>query len=177
MDVGFLILCPDRSIAGLKNTLGSIHHHSYDRNAICVVGNDANEQDLKEFNEICVTQKAGNTITSLINLGMKEMKHEWAFMLFSGSRIPHYLEKKFELFAKCETDVLFPVVDHKYDFVEGSFNGVMINTKFFKKVGDFHSANMHKAGLNDFEFSKMLWAVNAINKGVTFKAIVGMKII
>lgn len=177
MDVGFLVLCPDRNIAGLKNTLGSIRHYSYDREAICIVGEDANIDDVKEFKDLCETHKSGNTITSLINTGMKKIKHEWAFILFSGSRIQQYLERKFELFAKKETDVLFPVVDHKYDFIDGSFNGVMINTKFFKKVGDFQTADMQKAGLNDFEFAKMLWAINANNQGVTFKAIVGMRII
>jgi hypothetical protein len=177
MDVGFLILCPDRRIGGLRNTLGSIQSYCYDRDAVCVVGDDATAEDMREFKKVCPTHKGDGTITSLINLGMKKLKHEWAFILFGGSRVPQFIEKKIDYFATAETDVLFPVIDRKWNFVDGSFNGVVMNTKFFKKVGDFPTVTMQKADLNDFELAKMLWAIDAIEQGVNFKAIVGMKII
>lgn len=177
MDVGFLILSPDRNVAGLRNTIGSIKNNSYNRESLCVVGETANADDLKEMREYCPTYKGKDTITSLVNVGMKKLKHEWAFVLFGGSRIPTYLERKFEAFCKSEKDVLFPVVDGKYDFIEGSFNGVMINTRFFQHVGDFPTTTMQKYGMTDFELAKMFWAVDAAEHGVQFKAIVGMKII
>jgi hypothetical protein len=177
MDVGFLVLCPNKNATGLKISLGSINNYSYNREAICVVGDNANDEDAAKLGELCPIHKGGNTLTSLINVGMKQLKHDWAFILFSGSKIPKYLERKFDLFVKNDSDVLFPVVDRKCNFVEGSFNGVMINTKFFKKIGDFQTSNIDKDGFNDFEFTKMLWAIGAINQGATFKGIVGMKII
>jgi len=177
MDVSFLILCPDKKMSGLKNTLGSIRFNSYNRESICIVGDNTDATEIKDFKELCETHKGGDTITSLINLGIKKIKTEWVFIIFAGSRIPTFIEKKLQMFAKQEEDVLFPVVEKKYDFVEGSFNGVMINKNFFKKVGEFQTTKMPKAGLTDFEFSKMLWAINALDHKVSFKAIVGMHII
>jgi hypothetical protein len=133
--------------------------------------------ELKEMKQCVTTYKGSNTITSLINKGLKECKHDWAFVIFSGSWACPYIENRFATWAQKESDILFPVVDRKCDFVTGSFNGVLINTKFFAKVGDFACSTMEKAGLNDFELSKMLWAVEAMKNDVTFKAIVGMKII
>lgn len=176
MDVGFLILSPDRNISGVRGTLASIKNNSYGRDSICVVGEDTSPKDLKEMKELCPTYKGDSTITSLINVGMNKIKHDWAFIVFGGSKIPISIEKKWDIFCKAETDVLFPVVEGRWDFIEGSFNGVMINTRFFRKVGDFPTVSINKDGLNDFEFVKMLWAVSAIENNVTFKAIVGMKI-
>lgn len=177
MDVGFIILGPDRNIAGLKNTLGSIRLYSYNRPSIYVVGKDANEKDIEEFRDFCPTYQGENTITSLVNTGMKKIKTEWACIVFGGSRIPIGIENKWRTFCKKESDVLYPVVEGKYNFVEGTFNGVLINTHFFDRVGNFHTAAMQKHGMNDFEFIKLLWATDAIDHGVTFKGIVGMRVI
>jgi len=177
VDLGFIILCPDRNIGGLKNTYGSINYHSYNRDAICVVGNDATPTDIKEMKEICPTYKGKDTITSLINTGFRHLKHEWGLLLFGGSRIPIFLERRISSFTKNEEDILFPVVEKRYDFVSGSFNGVLINKKFFKKVGNFPDTQMEKAGMNDFEMAKLLWALDAHEKGAIFKGIVGMRII
>lgn len=177
VDLSFLILCPDRNRGGLRNTVGSITSYAWNRPSICVVGEDATAAEVKELKEFCPTYKGENTITSLINVGMKKIKTDWAFILFSGSRIPTFLEHKLRNFVKEETDVLFPVVDRKWDFISGSFNGVLINTKFFKKAGEFPTVSMQKQGMNDFEMAKMFWALGALEAGVTFKAIVGMRII
>lgn len=176
MDVGFLILCPDRNPGGLKSTLGSIRLHSYNRESLCVVGSNATAQEVKELKDLCATYKGKDTITSLVNTGMKKSKHEWTCIVFAGSRIQAFLERRWK-FATKETDILFPVLDRKFDFVEGSFNGVLVNTKFFQKVGDLPTAVMKKNGLNDFEFAKFMWAVDAIEHGASFKGIVGMRII
>lgn len=177
MDVGFLILGPDRNVAGLRNTLSSICHYSYDRSSIYVVGNDATEDDVHNFQKYCKTYKGEKTITSLVNVGMHKIENEWACIVFAGSRIPPGIEKKWLNFCKKESDVLYPIVEGRYNFVDGSFNGVLINTQFFKKVGCFPSAIMHKLGMNDFEFVKLLWATDAVEHGATFKGIIGMRVI
>lgn len=177
MDVGFVILLPDRNVAALRNTLWSIESYGYKRESVCAVGNDVQDEELKNLKQYCQTFKGDDTITSLINLGMKKLNQEWGFIMFGGSRIPQYIEKKFSYFCQKESDILFPVVDRKMNFVEGSFNGVMINKKFFKEVGDFPTTDMQKQGYNDFEMAKMFWALDAIDHGATFKAMVGMRII
>ena len=58
-----------------------------------------------------------------------------------------------------------------------SFNGVLINKKFFKEVGKFPEAPMEKDGMNDFELAKLFWACDAVGKGVQFKGIVGLRVI
>lgn len=177
MDVGFIILCPDKSIAGLRNTLYSIKNNSYDRESLAVVVDDTTPTNIKEMKELCSIVKGKNTITSLINAGMKKSKHEWSFLMFGGSRIRPYTEKKIEQFVKSERDVLFPIVDRRLDFVSGSFDGVLINTKFFLDVGAFPEITIEKDGMNDFEFAKLLWCISAMEKKAVFKGIVGLKII
>jgi hypothetical protein len=177
MDVGFLILGPDRNVAGLINTLGSIRNQKHKDASIYVAGNDATDEDLKEFSVYCPSFKGGNTITSLVNTGMKKIKSEWVCIVFGGSRIPFDMEKKWETFCKSESDILYPIVEKKYNFVDGTFNGVLINKKFFLKVGKFPNVTMQKHGMNDFEFVKLLWATDALQHGAMFKGIVGMRVI
>jgi len=177
MDLGFIILCPDRSAAGLKNSLGSIRLRSYKRESICLVDKSSNTKDIKDLKNFCPTYKGKDTITSLVNLGIKKIKNEWACIIFGGSRIPSNIEKKLYTFCKEERDVIYPLVENKYNFIEGSFNGVTINKNFFEKVGDFPDQQMRKDGLNDFELAKLLWADNAMKHGVVFKGILGMRVI
>lgn len=178
MDMGFVILCPDHNVAGLKNSVWSIKHNCVvERESLGVVGSNATADDVKDMKAVCPIYKAKETITSLVNLGIKKLKHEWAFIFFAGSRVPHYLERKVANFVTSERDVLYPVVERKCNFVEGCFNGVLINTGFFKDVGDFPEMVAEKQGFNDFEMAKLFWALDAMTKGVIFKGIVGMKII
>lgn len=177
MDVGFIVLCPDRNPAGLRNTVGSVNYSCRDRECIAVVPKETTPTEVKEFKVHCQTYKGKDTITSLVNTGMKRLKHEWGFVVFAGSRVVFSVEKKWDLFVKSEKDVLYPLVDMKCDFVEGSFNGVLFNKKFFKEVGDLPDTPMEKQGMNDFEFAKLLWAIDAMNKGAIFKGIAGMRVI
>lgn len=177
MDIGFIILSPDRNIAGLKNTVGSIRLKSYDRSYLCIVGEDATAKDIKEMKEYCPTFKGKNTITSLINLGLKKTKNEWACIIFGGSRVPSSIEKKLESSCKLPNEIVYPIAENKFNFIEGCFNGVAINTEFFKKVGDFPNFPMNKHGLNDFELAKMFWALDAMEHGAVFKGVLGMRVI
>lgn len=177
MDVGFIILCPDRNTGGLRNSVGGVRHHSYDRECIAVVPGDTTPKEVKEMKEHCPIWKGKDTITSLVNVGMKRVKHEWGFIMFAGSRIPAFLERKFSTFATSEKDILFPVVEKRYDFISGSFNGVLINSDFFKKVGNFTEGALEKQGMNDFEMAKFLWTAAALEHDAKFKGIVGMRVI
>lgn len=175
MDVGIVILSPNVSYSGVRNTLGSLSLYSYNRESICVVGNNATSKDLKELKTLCPTYKGKDTITSLINIGIKKNKHEWSFIMFGGSRIPHRVEWKWNMFCKSNKDILYPLAEKHCDFVEGCFNGVLVNNEFFKEVGDFPSAPVKKEGFNDFEFSKLLWGIDALQKGAIFKGVLGMR--
>lgn len=177
MDFSVIIISHNYNIGGIKSTVNSVKTSTYNRNSICVVTEDVPDKELKEIKNIVEVYKAKNTITSLINTGIKKNKNQWSFIVFAGSRIPYYIEKKLDCFCKNDKDILFPVIDRKINFVDGCFNGVLINNKFFKEVGDFPNFSFQKQNVNDFEVAKMIWATEAIEKGGQFKAIVGMKII
>lgn len=177
MDVGFVILCPNRNIGGLYNTLWTINHHSYNREAICVVGNDTTAEEMKEFRGHCPTYKGKDTITSLINTGIKRSKHDWAFFLFAGSRLQQFTERQVAAFVEKDSDIIHPVVDKRTAFYETSLNGVTINCKFFKEVGNFPTQKIQKYNLNDFEFAKLMWGMDAIEHGATFKGVLGLRIL
>lgn len=172
-----IILCPERNIAGLKCSVGSIKRHFYDREIICVTGKNVIAEDVKEMKSICPVYKGKNTITSLINVGMKKIKGEWGFIMYVGSYVRPGMEKKIVRFVESPKDVLYPVVDRKINFVDGSSNGILLNKTTFKEVGDFADEPMYKFGTNDFELAKLLWAMDAIEHGCKFKGIVGLKII
>jgi len=177
MDLGFLILCPNKDDLALRNTVRSIRHYS-ERDIISVVGDNASPHDIKKMKEWCSdVYKGKDTITSLLNTGMKRIKNDWAFILFEGSIIRPMLERKLCRFVTSEKDIIFPVVAGKYNFVEGSCNGILVNRNTFKEVGDFPAASMSREDFNEFEVSKMFWAEDAISKGCQFKGIVGLRIL
>lgn len=134
------------------------------------------KEELTEMIGICNTVKAGNTITSLINCGMKHSDAEWNVIVFAGSWLRTSLLYKAKTFIKSDRDVLFPVVDWKSNFVDGSMNGIVLHRKMFEDAGDFPEGEMQKAGVSDIEMAKLFWSVNAIDKGAIFKAIVGMRV-
>jgi hypothetical protein len=177
LDLSVIVLCPERNIGGLKGTVGSIKHHFYNRDVICVTGSNASAEEIKEMKAFCSTYKGKATITSLINVGMRKIKTEWGFLLYAGSFVRPYLERKLHYFVGSPKDILFPIVDRKMNFVEGSSNGILINRDTFKEVGDFPEAPMYKAGTNDFELAKTIWTINAMKCGCVFKGIVGLRIL
>lgn len=172
---GFVILCPERNLGGLQNTVNSIRRTYPKSPHLCVVGKDAIKQELDEMSRFCKTIQGENTITSLINRGMAEVEADWNAIVFAGSWITSGLYRKFCLFVKDQRDILFPVVNRKTNFVEGSMNGLIVHRETFREVGKLPGI-MHKTGVNDLELLKLFWAIAAIDKGCHFKAIVGMKV-
>ena len=136
---------------------------------ICATDDSAKPRDIKEMKDICPTFKGKNTFSSLINVGMKNAKSEWNFIIFAGSTVRQRLDEIFFVFVDSNKDVLFPIAEHKFDFINGTLNGLLINKQTFKEVGDIEETG----GL---EFVKTIWACKAVEKGCRFKAISGAKI-
>lgn len=172
LDLGVIILCPDRKEASLKITVSSVKYHLYNRDVISVVGNDASPHDFKKFKELCPTYKGRETLASLINTGFKRLEHEWGLLIFAGGRFCQFTERKF-YFAQDEKDILFPVVDINRSFLNASLDGVLINKKTFDAIGDWPEYT-HENGFDD---SKLVWTAGAQEYGCKFKAIVGLRII
>jgi hypothetical protein len=177
LDLSVIVLCPERNIGGLRGTVGSIKRHFYDRDIVCITGNNATADELKEMKAYCPSYKGKDTITSLMNTGMKKIKTEWGFIIYAGSCVRAFMERKLANFVTSTKDVLYPIVDMKLNFMEGSSNGILLSKELFKAAGEFPDAKMYKQGTNDFELAKMLWALSAIECGGKFKGIMGLRVI
>lgn len=169
IDFGFVILCPEKNLNGLKSTAKTIKYF-HNRPVLAVVPKETTKEELKSFNEFCPTHKGGNTITSLINKGIDTIETPWATTIMAGVSVRARTCKKYHYFLENENDILFQVLDRKYSFDECSLNGLMISKKAFKDVGSFDEKE-------SLEECKLLWALEAIQKGYKFKAIVGAKIL
>lgn len=175
LSFGFIILSPEHNVGRLQGTLRSIRNHYGDVPTICVTGQDTTAAELKEMKEFCPTYKGGNTITSLLNTGMKKGHKEWNIFVIEGTWVRRCLNYKFSYWIEDEKDVLFPIVvdydrDGKpvkiyKDFNECTLNGLCMNQQFFKKVGNFSE--------NPLDVSKQFWQFEADDQGGRFKAILG----
>ncbi len=145
---------------------------------VCITSKDATAADIKEMKKVCPTFKGKDTITSLINAGMKKGHKAWNFFIMEGAFMRRGLLNRFSLFMEDEKDILFPIVmDHDIqgkpiklytNFYDCSINGILIHQKMFKKVGDLSE--------NPLEISRLWWTMDAIDKGAKFKAVLGTKI-
>ena len=175
LDLEFIILCPNRDVKDLRNTVSSLSFCYQDAESICMVDGSISAKEIKQMKEICPTYKGKDTITSLINAGMKKVKKPWAFMVYAGSRIKTNLPQKLNQFVQSEKDILFPIVQNRTAFSDGSSNGILIHKDTFKIVGNLPTAQSTN-DMNDFEVSKLLWECRAIEAGCQFKAIAGIRI-
>lgn len=167
LNFGFVIICPSNNIGQIKTTINSIRHAYNTEKYVCAVPEECHADDLKEMSKLCKVVKGGDTITSLINAGMdKALCNEWNFLVIAGTWMRGNLDKKYSYFVESEKDILFPIVDRQTNFVDGSINGFLIHKKAWKDVG-------HMPSDNPLEICKLMWTMEAIEKGYKFKAILG----
>jgi len=177
--VSIVILSPEPNIGRLKGTIRSIRNNfSSDCGIICSVEKGIKKDQIEEMRTVCPTFRAGKTVTSLINTGVKNSKPGWLMMIMEGAWLPHGVEKKYFKWIKSDSDVLFPiVVDYDLEgfpkrilknFSDCTLNGLLINREFFLSVGNLTD--------NPLEISREFWAMDAVEKGAKFKAILGVKI-
>lgn len=166
---GFVILCHDHGVKLVKNTAASIQRNYPKAPILCVADSSANADDLKELKKICPTVKGKDTFSSGINAGMKKAPADWNFIVIAGTWVRPQLDIRFSYFMESEKDILFPIADGQYNFVDGTLNGLLIHKKTFKEIGDMASDN-------PLEICKLMWALDAIALGCVFKAVIGTKI-
>lgn len=178
MKLGYIIISPENNIGGLKNTIRSITNNYEDAKIVCTVSSNIKKEQLSEYKSLCKTYKGKNTITSLINKGFEKTEEEWNVIITEGSRIIKNIEKKYFSWIKNYKDVVYPLIvnyDSKgfpvqiYDkFYDCTLNGICINKKFYKEVGNLSE--------NPLEISRKFWALEAKEKKANFKSILGIKI-
>ncbi len=170
IDFGFVILCVDCNTPALRNTIRSIRNFYPNASCTAVIPNKTSKDEIKLMSEICPILKGKDTISSLINKGLDKSKSDWNFLIFSGTHIKPRFALKYQFFIENEKDILFPIVDRKFDFVSGSMNGILMHKNAMSEIGKFDNAD-------DIELVKLGWAISAIDKGYKFKALIGARVV
>lgn len=160
LDLGICIVSIDGDFSKINKTYKSSEFLSKQYPAIAVI-----PEDRKIFTCDIPVFQGKNSITSLFDTAIQKTKTEWAFVVFAGSVIKKRIDNKLSMYVENKHDVLFPVVNRIYNFIDGSMNGILINKHFYEEVGEFGTGN----SLAD---TKIYWADRALQKGVKFKAIV-----
>lgn len=179
LDLGFVILAPDRNPCRVRSTFNSIKNN-YGLPCVCAAGGDATAADMKELKDVCPTYKGKDTMESLINTGIKKGNKAWNILVLEGTWIQRNIDRKYSYYIEDEKDVLFPItttrnkdgypVEFYNTFEKCTLNGIMIHQKTFKSIGNFTEED-------EFSKSKFIWAMKAFGKGCKFKAILGVRII
>lgn len=160
LDLGIGIISIDGDFSKITKTYKSSVFLTKEYQSIAVIPEN------RELQPCCIPVYQGkNSITSLFDLAIQKIQNEWVFVVFAGSVIKKKIDLKLSSYVENKTDVLFPVVNRIYNFIDGSMNGILINKSFYTEVGEFGTGN----SLQD---TKILWADRALQKGVRFKAIV-----
>lgn len=166
-DFGFVILHTQNK-SHVISTIKSLAGHYPTKPRICVLPQNLNNL-MHSIGEHIQTFEAGNNLTSLINEGIKRSEKEWNFFVFSGYCPNFRMHKVFQNFISDYKDIMFPVIDRQWGFVESNLNGLLINKKAIQEVGYFDEK---QPNLN---YAKLKWALNALRLKYRFKAIHGVK--
>lgn len=178
-EINFIILSPEPNIGRLKGTVRSIkNNYKQDAKIICSVVKTIKKPQIEEMNEVCPTYKAGNTVTSILNSGIKNANDGWNMLIMEGSWLPRNIKVRYFRWLNSDSDILFPIVVNYNkegkpirifsNFSDCTLNGVLFNKEFALKVGKFSE--------NPLEVSRYFWSMEAKEKGANFKAILGIKI-
>jgi hypothetical protein len=164
----FIILAPEHSLNLIKDTANSIKYHYPDLPFSTVVDSSATKEFVLSIKSVCPVYKANETISSMINVGMRHASGDWVFLIFAGTNVRPKLDSKFAFYVDDDKDILYPVADNKYNFIDATLNGLFINKKTFRDTGELEESG-------NLNIVKTVWASNALEKGCRFKAIVGSK--
>lgn len=168
MKFGFIIICPDRNLGGLKSTVKSIREFFSQHPYFCILSNDAIPSEINEFERICpIFTGGGGSITSLINLGIRKATEDWNFIFFAGTILRPNTIKKYLNFVKHEKQIFYPVINKKWVFDEASINGILLHKNAIRDIGEFAEK------LSNLQIVKLFWALDAMEKGYQLNALVG----
>ena len=170
LKLGIIVLCPNINIGHLRNTINSIDTHYPNLETIIILPENCSEDNMKIVSKFRKSFKGGKTVSSMINCGLSHAPcNDWNMLIFSKGWLKNRIDIKYSYFVEAETDILFPITNHKTtNFIEENISMLMVHKKSFKKIGEFPN-------IDNLEISKLIWATKAIEKKCTFKGIVGGK--
>lgn len=161
MELGFVVVSCDGDPSRIGFTKRSIQKWYGDVKTIAVVP-EAHQRDCPD------ALTSGNSITSMINVGMNRSPGEWNVVVLAGVTIKEKLNDRYSFFMENRRDIFFPLVWGKMDFVKAPLNGLAIHRETFAEVGPF-------ATDNSLELCKLMWFLEATDRGCKFKGIQGTR--
>ena len=133
---------------------------------------------MSDFNYICDTVKGGTGLIELVNKGFNKTKAPWNIVIVAGGWLNNRIKRHFDLFCQDKNDIIFPVENGNFNFVETSLHGMIIHKDTFVNVGNFQIDPVWATEVEapSIEIAKLGWCLAALNLDSKFKPIVGMKI-
>lgn len=165
--VGFVILCPERNWGGLKVSALTARDAFPAADVVCCVPADTTDAEVEEFSTVARVLRGGCSITGLINRGVADVNGEWAFVFMAGNPVREAVLRKYERFVRSDRDIVYPVVNRRWEFPTASINGLLLNRRTVERVGPFAEKE------DDISLVKLFWALDAIENGCQFRALVG----
>lgn len=166
LDCGFLIIAPENNSKHVEITASSVRRKLGTSPMLCILTSGASEQAELEASRICECARGGTTYSSLINVALRRPLAEWNLIIISGTSMRSRTYRKYGCFAESSRDILYPVVDRKMNFVDGTVNGILFHRDAHSEIGDMPECQ-------SLEESKMHWGFRAACLGYKFKGIVG----
>lgn len=174
---GFIVLCTEYNFGRLKSTINSIKNYYPQASYLATVSNAVSGKDIKEIKTLCPAYKGKATITSLMNVGLKNGNDDWNIFLMEGTWLRRGLVEKLSRFVEDEKDILYPIITdydrqgkpvNRYtEFYTSTLNGIMIHKKTFLEIGNFTDDSLN--------LSRLIWLLEAVTKNAKFKGIAGVK--
>ena len=161
MNMGFVIMGHDGDPSKIATTVKSIQR-SYENVKTTIVVPEMFKKSYKG------AKVGGSSVTSLINTGMEHAPAEWNVMVFAGVIIKERLHHRYSAFMESRLDVFYPLVWGNDNFIDATLNGLAIHRDTFAEVGQLSNDN-------SLEICKMMWFLEASEKGCKFKAIAGCR--
>lgn len=171
-DISFVVLLTEFRFTGLRATTSTVKTNFNNPDCICVIPKGSDAQDVKTAKTICNIVEGGNTISSMINTGIRESKRPWTLFVMSGTIIKYNPVLKYQRFVKSHKDIMYRVVDkNHWKWEDASIHGLLIHKDAIKEVGAFPEEG------ESLQRCKSIWGMKAIEKGCTFKGLVGVKLL
>jgi len=180
LDINFIVISEQPNYGRFQYTKNSIINNYGEKTSISCCVSKNSKEDLSLYKKQIKTKIVKNkNILELINEGIINSEKEWNIIVSEGIWIKPNVDKKYLVFTESEKDILFPIsyeldingriFNLKTNFIDCSFNGLLINKNCFLDVGNFIEEDVVK--------SKLDWFIRANQKKCKFKSILGLKLI
>jgi hypothetical protein len=163
LDMSLCVISVNRTVQEINKSFESAFYLDYDCGKILCVKPDFDTTgvDLENVKVL----RHGESMTEMVDFACKNSVTEWIYFIFAGTKLAKKIDTKNAMHVTSHKDILFPVINRRWNFVEANLNGLLLNKNFHEEVGDFGAGN-------DLMVTKLIWADKALQHGAKFKGLV-----